>query len=127
MGGIPEEVIIPQQETRLYKNAQLCVGQTSWKVPYNTVTGVTVLMTQSMTHTVPSRLHIKVRHTHMHTTWHLDCFKWLQCIYLLMLNLVDKRSTEEQPKRSVNYKYSPASTSAIPALTCIVFYVELKP
>jgi len=39
--------------------------------------------------------------------------------------VVDKRHTEEQPKSSENYKYSPASTSAIPALTC--FYVESKP
>jgi len=118
MGDRLEEVTIPQQETGLDKNSQLCVDPTSWKVPYNTVTG------QSMTHTVPSRLCIK---THMHTTWDLDCFKRLQYIYLLMLNLADRRNTAEQPKRSVNYKYSPASTSAIPALTCFVFYVELKP
>jgi len=75
MGGIPEEVTIPQQETGLCEGTQLCVGHTSGKFSNNIVTGVTVLMTESMIHTVPSRLHIKVRHTHMHTTWHLDCFK----------------------------------------------------
>jgi len=78
MGDRLEEVTIPQQETGLYKNSQLCVGQTSWKVPYNTVTGLTVLMTQSMTHTVPSRLRIKVCHIHIHILHGI----WMTAVYL---------------------------------------------
>jgi len=77
MGDRPEEVSIPLQETGLCEHSIMCVGQTSGKVPYNTVTGVTVLMTQSVTHTIPSKLHIKVRHTHMHA------YNW---IVLLQLN-----------------------------------------
>ena len=61
MGDIPEEVI-SQQETGLCEHSQLCVGHTSGKLPYNIVTGVTVLMTQSVTQTLPSGLH-KVHHT----------------------------------------------------------------
>ena len=64
MGDRTEEVI-PQPETGLCKHSQLCVGHTSGKLPYNLVTSVTVLMTQSVTHTLPSGLH-KVYHT-LHT------------------------------------------------------------
>ena len=42
-----------QQETGLCKHSQLCVGHTSGKLPDNIVTGVTVLVTQSVTYTLP--------------------------------------------------------------------------
>ena len=68
MGDIPLEEVISQQETGFCEHSQLCVGHTSGKLPYNKkgfVTGVTVLMPQSITLTLPSGLH-KVHHT-LHT------------------------------------------------------------
>ena len=65
MGDIPE--VVPLQETGLRKHSKLCVGQTNaGKLSCNIVTGVTVLMTQSVTHVLPSGLH-KVRYIHMNT------------------------------------------------------------
>ena len=61
MGDIPEEVI-SRQATGLCEHSQLCVGHTSGKLSCNIITGVTVLMTQSVTHILPSGLH-KVHHT----------------------------------------------------------------
>ena len=56
MRDISKEVT-PQQETGLCKHSQLCVGHTSGKLPDNIVTGLTVLMTQSMTYILPSGSH----------------------------------------------------------------------
>ena len=57
MGNKSEEAT-PQQENGLCNHSQLCVGHTSGKLPDNIVTGVTVLMTLSVTCTLP----FKVRH-----------------------------------------------------------------
>ena len=56
MGDIPEEAT-PQQGNELHDHSLLCVGHTSGKLPGNIVTGVTVLVTQSVTHTLPSGTH----------------------------------------------------------------------
>ena len=42
----------PQQETGSCKHSQFCVGHTSGKLPDNIVTGVTMLVTQSLTCTL---------------------------------------------------------------------------
>ena len=62
MGNIPEGTTL-QQETGSCKHSQLCVGHTSGKLPDNIVTGVTVLVTQSVTCTLPSGVH-KVLYRH---------------------------------------------------------------
>ena len=50
---IREMEVVPQQETGLCEHSQLCVGHTSGKLPDNIVTGVTVLVTQSVRCTLP--------------------------------------------------------------------------
>ena len=65
MGDILLEEVISKKETGLCEHSQLCVGHTSGKLPFNKkgfVTGVTLLMTQSVTHTLPLGLY-KVYHT----------------------------------------------------------------
>ena len=89
----------PQQETGMCKHTQLCLGHTGGKLPDNIVTGVTVLVSRSVTYTPlfssAARLQkvcnfVYIMHKHMRNSHVSLCVK--DCLYHRYSN----RITEQQ-------------------------------
>ena len=81
MGDNSSQEVIPQQEVELVKRSEMCIGlNVMMTLPKNTVTGITIVMTQSVTNPTLTQL---VTNTRQHK---VKPMQNLMLIHLIVVN-----------------------------------------